>query len=693
MSDECSHCALPLGWRPVTALVDGARVWVCCYGCLLALQITRARGEEGLAAAIVVRLGLAVFFTINVMMVSVPTYVPYVYGGGAVANDGPLFDVLRVLALFLAAPVLLLLGVPLLTSAWGGLRAGAANADGLVVLGTFAAYGVSVANTLAGRPEVYFDTATMLLVLVTLGRYLEASAKAEAGAAVRSTLAPGPARAQRIRDERIESISPDDLAPGDIVEVQPGGAFPTDGVVVEGIGGVDEAALSGESRAILKEAGAPVASGTCSIDGLFRVRVTARASESAAARIGALLAAARRGRADIERVADRAAGVLVPGVVVIAIGTALVWTWAEGIGRGVLVGLSVLVVACPCAFGIATPVAIWTGLVVAARRGVVLRSAAVMERVAGVRRVLFDKTGTLTTRTPRLVAVEVTCPAVDSEDEVVGQAAALERGLTHPLARGIVAAWQGRGAAGPAPRVSGTRLVPGRGVRGYVDGVAVAVGNRGFAVGEIGAEDGIPPDDDAGGSRVYVVADGRLRGILHLGEEVRGQAAGAVRDLRRLGLRVGLLSGDGHAGAIVPGIVPATEAVLDLLPAGKVAEVEAARRSSGGGGVAMVGDGINDAPALAAADLGIAVADATDVARVTADVAILSDDLGAVPWIVSHARQVMRVARQNLAWAVAYNVGAIAVAASGALNPLVAALAMLGSSLAVVANARRLRTG
>jgi len=693
VSGECAHCALPLGWRPVTGLIDGQREWVCCYGCLLALQITRARGEEGLASAIVVRLGLAVFFTMNVMMVSVPTYVPYVYGASAASVDGPLFDVLRVLALVFAAPVLLLLGLPLLSSAWGGLRAGAANADGLVVLGTFAAYGVSVANTFTGRPEVYFDTATMLLVLVTLGRYLEANAKAEAGAAVRSTLAPVPAAAVRLRDGTAEPTAPDALVPGDIVEVAPGGAFPADGIVVDGVGGVDEAALSGESRAILKEAGARVASGTCSIDGLFRVRVTARASESAAARIGELLEDARRGRADIERVADRAARLLAPGVVAIAIATTFAWAWTEGVGRGVLVGLSVLVVACPCAFGIATPVAIWTGLVVAARRGVVLRSAAVMERVAGVGRVLFDKTGTLTTRTPRLLAVVVAHPAEDSENDVISQAAALECGLTHPLALGIVAARNARGVSGPEPTVSGTRLVPGRGVRGYVDGVEVAVGSRRFAIEEIGAEDGVPPDDDADGSRVYIVADGRLRGTLQFGEEARAQAAGAVHALRRLGLRIGLLSGDGNARAIVPDIVPAAEAVLALLPEGKVAEVEAARRSSDGRGVAMVGDGINDAPALAAADLGIAVANATDMARVTADVAILSDDLDAVPWVVSHARQVMRIARQNLAWAVAYNVGAIAVAASGALNPLVAALAMLGSSLAVVANARRLHMG
>ena len=358
-----------------------------------------------------------------------------------------------------AAPVIGLLGWPILASAARGARQGAANTDALIVIGTVAAYALSVINTISGSGAVYFDTAAMLLVLVTLGRYLEARAKAEAGAAVRATLAPAPARATRLRvaaglalpdaASDAETVCPDALVPGDIVRVAPGDAFPTDGEVVDGAGGVDEAALTGEHRPILKEPGSAVASGTCSIDGLFHVRVTARAADSAAARIAALLAAARRERAPAERLADRVAGVLVPLVIVIAIGAAALWTWRAGFDNGLLVGLAVLVVACPCGLGIATPVAVWTGLVTAARHGVIVRSAPVLERAADVDRVLFDKTGTLTGRTPQLEAIEIDDGVALTPDELLARAAALEAGLNHPLAAAIARAWERATGARP----------------------------------------------------------------------------------------------------------------------------------------------------------------------------------------------------------------------------------------------------
>jgi len=681
--DACAHCELPLGRRAVVGTIAGRRARCCCYGCLLALQITRARGEEGAASAILVRLGVAIFFAMNVMMVSVPTYVPYVYGAGDGAGDGALFQVLRVLAAFMAAPVLALLGLPILASAGRGLRAGAASTDVLIILGTCAAYGLSLANTLAGRPEVYFDTAAMLLVLVTLGRYLEASAKAEAGAAVRARLAPRPAVAVRVAGAAVERVLPDALVPGDLVVVAPGEAFPTDGVVVAGAGGVDEAALTGESRPVVKEPGAPVASGTCSLDGVFRVRVTVPAAQSAAARLAELLGAARRERAPVERAADRAARLLVPATVLVAAGAGVYWTAARDPAHGILAALSVLVVACPCAFGIATPVAIWTGLAAAARRGVIVRSAPAIERAARVERVLFDKTGTLTTRTPRLVAVE---PLADAADPaaVLGLAAALERDLAHPLATALAAAWRVRGG-GPLPAVSDIRARPGRGVTGTVGGRPVAIGSRrllGELLGTLPALPAPPADE----TELLVAAGGRLVGRLRLAESVQPEAGAALAALRRLGMRVGLLSGDGAAGAVVPALIPAADAALGLLPDEKVRRVRGAR-------VAMVGDGVNDAPALAAATLGIAVGGASDLARMSADVAVLGDDLTRVPWLLAHARRTMRIVRQNLAWACGYNALAVAAAAAGALTPLLAAVVMLGSSLAVVANARRLRGG
>ncbi len=734
------------------ATVDGERAPFCCYGCVLALQVTRARGESGAASAVLVRLGLAIFFAMNVMMLSLPTYAPHLYGTAGAPAEGTLFQVLRVLAMVFAAPVLLLLGWPILASALRGMRGGVPNTDALIILGTAAAYGLSVANTVAGRGDVYFDTAAMLLVLVTLGRYLEARAKAEAGAAIRARLAPAPALAARVRvadalarnervdrsslvgggadvfslsphfggssprsnageqvgslleasEERIdrlersgvEAIPPDQLRVDDVVRVGPGDSFPTDGVVLEGSGGTDEASLTGESRAVEKEPGSAVAGGTCSIDGSFLVRVSARAADSAAARIAGLLERARRERAPAERLADRIATVMVPSVLVVAALSGLYWTLHDGFDHGLLAALAVLVVACPCGLGIATPVAVWTGLVTAARRGVVVRSAPALERAASIARVLFDKTGTLTERTPRLIAAEPAPGRCASAGELLALAAALESGLTHPLARATLAAWNETNgglelppARMPALDAGSVRVLPGRGVRGTIDGHRITAGSIRFARRDLGRDDPFLDVIEGAEGTAVAVWDGEgVLGALRFAETPRPEAAESVAALRALGLRVGLLSGDLRADAVVPLILAAEEAALGLLPEDKVARVRAAREP-----LVMVGDGINDAPALAAATLGIAVGSATDLARITADVAIVSDDLGRVPWLLAYARRVHRVIVENLLWVFAYNAVAIALAAAGRLSPLVASLAMLASSLLVVANAHRLR--
>ncbi len=678
----CDHCGLPLGRRPVLAEIDGAPIRCCCYGCVLALQVTRARGEDGAAAAVFVRLGLGVFFAINVMMVGMPAYVPYVYGAEAGPTDGPLFQLLRVLALVLTAPVLLLLGGPIVASASQSLRSGAANTDALIVLGTVAAYGLSVANTIAGRPAVYFDTAAMLLVLVTVGRWLEASAKAEAGRAVRARLAPGPLHARRepAVGAGVEEVGVHDLAIGEVVHVRPGEAFPTDGTVIDGEGGVDEAMLTGESWPIAKAPGTTVAGGTCSIDGTFRVAVTRPARASAAARIADLLAGALRERTPWERTADRAARVLVPVVLALALGAGLAWTAVDGVERGLFVAIAVLVVACPCGLGIATPVAIWTGLATASRHGVIVRSAPALERAATLAAVVFDKTGTLTTRVPRLVAVEAT-PGIASAEDVLRVAAALAGAVPHPLSHAITDA-----ARVDGPPACEVRSLPGRGITGVVGDRRVAIGSARLVREQLGVRMADP--DDGEGPAVFVMADDAVIGRLRFAEAPRAEAGRALAALRRLGVRVLLATGDAQAGAVVPALVRPTDAATGLLPADKVAHVRAVRATCGA--VAMVGDGVNDAPALAGADLGIAIGSATDLTRTTADVAILNDDLSRIPWLVAHARRVGRVARQNLAWAFAYNAVAVVLAAAGQLGPLVAAAAMIASSVAVVANARRL---
>jgi heavy metal translocating P-type ATPase len=678
----CAHCGLPLGRGAVTATVAGQRQRFCCTGCVLALQVTRSRGEHGAAAALLVRLGLAMFFTMNVMMVSMPSYVPFLYGGTGTPTDGPLFLLMRVLALLLTAPVIGLLGWPIARAGWDALRGGMASADLLIVVATLAAYALSVWNTVAGRAEVYADTACMLLVLVTVGRWLEARARAEAGAAVRAKLAPAPQVAVRVHDgEGRQRVDVATLVAGDVVEVGPGDLLPTDGVVTEGTAGIDESALTGEHVPVPKGPGDAVAGGTCNLDGRLRVRVTSPASASAAARLAALVTEAARTRTAGQRVADRVAGVLVPLVMVVALGAGCVWGVRDGAARGVLVALAVLVVACPCALGIATPMAVWVGVAAAARRGVVVRSAPVLERLAAVRRVLLDKTGTLTARRLRLVAIE---PAPDSgldDCQLLARAAGLEAGLSHPLARAVTDAALARGLA--VPDASDLLVLPGRGVRGRIGGQPHVIGSPRFVATELGRLVAVA---GGAGTPLVMLCAGRVLGTLRVTESLEPTAAEAVAALRRLGLEVGVLTGDERTDVVLPLLEPREAALGGLLPEDKLAHVQAGHVA----GVMMVGDGLNDAPALAAADVGVAVSGATDLTRITADVALMRRDLRALAWGVAHARRVVRVMRQNLAWAFAYNAVAVGVAALGLLNPLVAALAMIGSSVAVVANARRL---
>jgi heavy metal translocating P-type ATPase len=687
----------------VRGTVGGCDLVFCCFGCLLAMQVTRARGEEGGAAAILVRLGLAIFFAMNVMMTSMPSYVPQVYGGAPEPLDGPMFRWLRWLAAAFSVPVLALLGGPLFASAWRALRDRRASADILVATGVIAAYGLSAWNLVAGRPEVYFETAAMLLLLVTFGRFLEARARAEAGASVRAALSPVPSHATRLLGSGREEVETAALCPGDVVEVAAGAVLPADGVVVEGEAGVDESMLTGESRLVRKEPGSEVAGGTCSVDGRLRVRVTAPVSESAAARIEALLAGARRERSRAERLADAVAGVLTPMLFAVAVAAGVAWGLRDGVDRGVLVAISVLVVACPCGLGIATPVAVWVALQAAARRGVVVRSAPVLERLASVGRVLFDKTGTLTDAHPQVRAVAVAPGGQRTPAEILATCAALESGIEHPLARAIARAHSAV-AAGDAPPAEEVRAVAGAGVEGRVGGRRVAVGSARLAAERLGRETpgwepcdwspvgGAAPGDGEPTTVAFVVEDGRLLGAIGFAERPRDGAASALGEVRALGLGVSVVSGDASARAIVPALVSRDEVEVGLAPADKLDRIRRLRRAggSGAGAIAMVGDGINDAPALAAADVGIAVAGATDLARLTADVAILGGDLAAVPWLVRHARRVRRVAAQNLAWAFGYNLVAVGLAAAGWLSPLVASLAMIASSAAVVANARRL---
>lgn len=329
----CQQCHLPLRRRQVRSRVEGRSLLFCCYGCALAHQITAAQGEEGAAATLLIRLGLAAFFSMNVMMLSMPTYAAYVYSDWGVA-DGPLFTSLRYLALFFTVPVLLLLGGPILQTAIRGLRDGVAATEGLIVLGVGASVGLSAYHTFSDSGGVYFETACILLVFVTLGRYLEARARAEATDVVRRNLIAPDSPVLRVDVSGTHAIAPAEVVVGDIILVNPGDVFPTDGIVLDGAGGVDEAVLTGESRPVLKDVASTVSGGTSSLDGTFRVRVTAAAAQSAAARIVRMLEEAARARGAYERMADRVGALFVPFAVAVATASGIWWGHARSeIGR------------------------------------------------------------------------------------------------------------------------------------------------------------------------------------------------------------------------------------------------------------------------------------------------------------------------------------------------------------------------
>ena len=675
----CAQCGLPLAGRVFRARHQNQEAGFCCYGCYLVLQLTSQPGEEGKVQTIQIRLGLGLFFAMNVMVFNLPTYFPFVYPDAA--PQGEFLSLLGMLSMIFALPVLLLLGLPILWQSARQLRQAVLEIDALIALATFAAYALSVHNALGGSGHFYFDTAAMLLVLVTLGRYWEATAKVKAARALESLLDQLPARVTVMRAGLEMEVPNAEVLPQDLVRVLPGQVFPADGIIEEGEGGVDESSLTGEPGPVYKEPGSPCSSGSFSLDGAFALRVERPPSQSAAARITRLLAEAQRSRAPVQLLADRIAAAFVPAVVLLALGVLAYWTWAESLERGLLVALSVVVISCPCALGIATPMAMWVGLGRAARRGILVRNGEALELLARTRQLCFDKTGTLSTG--QLQYLRSVGAAVGDLERI----SRLSSHSPHPIGAGLR-----RAVPPPALPVTGFRLHPGLGVEGEVDGRRLWVGSRRFMerLG-LALDEELVVDQREGEVLALAAWAGQVRAALFFREEVRPEAAGAVAALRAQGVRVQVLTGDPKA---LPEALrrqfPGVEFRSGLLPEDKVAAVRAWRLS---GVVAMVGDGINDAPALAAADVGIAVGTGTDLTREAAAVNILGSELDKIPWLLAYARRVRRVVWGNLFWACFYNFLAVGLAVTGQLNPLVAALAMVLSSLFVIGNSRRLREG
>jgi P-type Cu+ transporter len=608
------------------------------------------------------------------------------------------------LQLLLAAPVQFWLGARFYRAGWKALRAGAGNMDLLVALGTSAAFGLSLVLLLrstGGMPHLYFESAAVVVTLVLLGKWLEARAKRQTTDAIRALNALRPETARVRRDGADSDIPLADVGVGDTVVVRPGERVAVDGVVLEGASHADESLITGESLPVAKQVGDRVTGGAINAEGLLLVRTTAVGAESTLSRIVRMVESAQANKAPIQRLVDRVSAVFVPVVVLAALVTLLGWGVITGEWSvGVLNAVAVLVIACPCALGLATPAAIMVGTGVAARHGILIKDAQALELAHAVRTVAFDKTGTLTEGHPTLVAAEPAPGLGLSEAGLLGLAASLQAGSEHPLARAVLAA-----VKAPFDPATNVQALAGLGLGGSAQGRNLRLGSSRL-MQQIGA--GLDPMQtraaalQAQGRTVSWLAElhshgpATLLGLLAFGDTVKPGAAAAIARLHRLGVRTLMISGDNAGSAkAVADLLGMTDVRAEVLPGDKARVITELKAQ---GTVAMVGDGINDAPALAAADVGMAMAGAgesgtggTDVAMQAAGITLLRGDLGLVAQALDISRRTTSKIRQNLFWAFVYNAVGIPLAAFGLLSPVVAGAAMAMSSVSVISNALLLR--
>ncbi|MBS1963104.1 MAG: copper-translocating P-type ATPase [Bdellovibrionales bacterium] len=573
------------------------------------------------------------------------------------------------------------------------LRAGTANMDLLVTLGTTAAYGLSVYQMFfssEGAMSLYFESSAIVVSLVLLGKYLEARAKLRTTAAIRALQDLRPEMARVIRNGKESDLPISEVEVGDEVVVLPGGKLPVDGVVLDGVSSVDESLITGESLPIAKGPSAKVTGGSVNGEAALRIRAVATASEGVLSRIIRMVEDAQAEKPPIQRFVDRVSAVFVPVVLALAAVTLLAWGLATGRWEiAVIHAVSVLVIACPCALGLATPTAIMVGTGAAARAGILIKDAEALERAHGLDTVIFDKTGTLTEGKPKVIAV---IGVEKSESDLLRDAAGMQARSEHPLAKAVLRAAKDRGLEyAPA---EGFRSIPGYGVSGRLEGKETLLGNRRLMNDR--KVDLRPLDRRAeeleteGATIAWLAREGSLLGILAFRDEIKATSREAIAELGRMGIRTMMLTGDGAGSAAkVARALGIEEFESEVLP-GKKAEVVRGRRASGAV-VAMVGDGINDAPALATSDVGIAMSTGTDVAMHTAGITLMRGDPRLVADSVRISRRTYAKIRQNLFWAFVYNSIGIPLAALGHLSPVIAGAAMAFSSVSVVGNSLLLR--
>jgi Cu+-exporting ATPase len=568
------------------------------------------------------------------------------------------------LQLALTLPVVLYSGAGFYAAAWTALRHRSANMNSLIALGTGTAFVYSVVETARGGHEVYFEAAAAIVALILTGRLLEARARAKAGAAIRGLMDLEPPRARVLRDGAEVEVALAEVRVGDTIVVRPGERIPVDGKIVAGESAIDESMLTGESMPVEKSAGGAVYAGSFNRSGSFRFAATQVGRATVLRRMIEMVRQAQGARAPVARLADVVSGYFTLGVLVAAAVTFAVWISLAPFSLAMVNAVAVLIIACPCALGLATPTAIMVGTGRGAERGILIKGGEALEMAYRIDAVVLDKTGTITHGKPVVTAI---LPAAGfDETSLLRFAASVERYSEHPLGKAVVEAAAGRAIALAEP--SGFAATAGHGVRAHIDGRLVEVGRPG----------------------VTVTVDGAPAGSFEIADTIKPEAAAAVARLRAMGLDVWMLTGDSRAVAERVARDAGIDHVLaEVLPDRKADEIR--KLQAAGKRVAMVGDGINDAPALAQADLGIAMGSGSDIAIETGDITLMRGDLHGVPDAIELSRRTMRIIRQNLFWAFAYNTVGIPIAAFGLLSPMLASAAMALSSVTVVTNSLRLR--